>query len=122
MTRDDVVQAAPEATIARKEALPLSGQSGSPTPGVACQELETGRPLELSEVSPGRTVRHAHAVDGLLERPERFDALEELRPTVAELDPAVEDDPHLELRLRPRPSRHAANDSRPTSGIPRLNG
>jgi hypothetical protein len=40
-----------------------------------------------------------HAGNGLLERSERLDPLEELRPPVPELDLAVEDDPDLELGL-----------------------
>jgi hypothetical protein len=47
MARDDVVQAAPEATIALEEAPAVHSQSCSSTPGVAGEELEAGRPLEL---------------------------------------------------------------------------
>jgi hypothetical protein len=69
--------------------------------------------LELPEVAPGGTVRHAHARDRLSEGSERVRAREELRSAVTELHPPLEHDPDLEFRCKRATRRHTADDSLP---------
>src|SRR5262252_5165907 len=67
-------------------------------PGPSFEQLQAGRALELAEIPPRRSVRHAHALDGLLEGTEPFHRLEELGAALPELDVVPEDDPELEPR------------------------
>ena len=56
-----------------------------------------GRAFELAEIPPRRPVRHAHALDGLLEGAEPFHRVEQLGTPLAELD-VPKDNPELEPR------------------------
>src|SRR5262252_2617122 len=88
-----------KATVAAKEEPAFRGEPraalGS-APGPSFEQLEASRALELTEISPRRSVRHAHALDGLLEGAEPFHRLEELGASLPELDVVPEDDPQLE--------------------------
>src|SRR5215475_14730897 len=96
-----------KATVAAKEEPAFRGEPGAAlgsTPGPSFEQLQAGRALELAEIPPRRSVRHAHAINGLLEGAESFHRLEELGAPLPELDVVPEDDPELE----PRPALDGA--------------
>src|SRR5215831_14514168 len=104
-----------KATVAAKEEPAFRGEPraaiGS-APGPSFEQLQAGRALELAEISPRRSVRHAHALNGLLEGTEPYPRLEELGAPLAELDVVPEDDPELE----PRPALDGTPHSPTSSG------
>src|SRR5215470_4147458 len=104
-----------KATVAAKEEPAFRGEPraalGS-APGPSFEQLEAGRALEFAEIPPRRSVRHAHALDSLLEGAEPFHRLEEFRAPFPELDVVPEDDPELE----PRPALDRAPHPPTSSG------
>ena len=60
---------------------------------MALQELESGRPFQVSEVTPGVAVGHAHSGDSFLNRSKLVDGLEKLRAAVPQLHLIVENNP-----------------------------
>src|SRR5262249_24534291 len=90
-----------KATVAAKEEPAFRGEPraalGS-APGPSFEQLEASRALELAKIPPRRSVRHAHALDGLLEGAEPFHRLEEFRAPFPQLGVVPEAAPALEPR------------------------
>src|SRR5215470_406403 len=86
-------------TVAAHEEPALRGEPRAApgrAPGPSFEQLQAGRALELAEIPPRRSVRHAHSINGLLEGAEPFHRLEELGAPLSKLDVVPEDDPELE--------------------------
>ena len=107
-----LVEPPPEAPVAPEKALGFRREAGASRGAAAGMPLEEGEArgaLQLSEVTPGRPIRHAHVLDGLLERTEPMDGFEELRAAFTELYSVAEDDPELEPRPGLEGAAHRAN-------------
>src|SRR5262249_5959144 len=85
--------AAKEEPALRRESRAALGSAAGPS----FQQLQARRAFQLGEIPPRRRVRHAHALDGLLEGAEPFHRVEQLGTPLAELD-VPKDNPELEPR------------------------
>src|SRR5262245_1188210 len=101
VSRYQSVEALANPAIAAQEEPAFRGKPRAalgPASGSPLEELHASRALQLAKVPPGRAVRHAHALDRLLERAEPVHRFEEVSAPLAELDVVPKDDPELEPR------------------------
>src|SRR5262245_16407780 len=111
---DEGVKALAKPAVASQEEPAFRGKPRAavgPASGSPLEKLHASRALQLAKVPPGRPVRHAHALDCLLERAEPVHRFEEVSAPLTELDVVPEDHPELESWPALDRSPHRATSS-----------
>jgi len=100
---DGAIHSRPEGPVAGKEGFSFrteaSPGTGAP-PALPEQETGASRLFQLTQVAPRIAVGHPELRGGSANGPALADRLQEIRAAMAELYPAIVEDPHAKLRLR----------------------